>query len=603
MIDTSPASLTVPTTAQAESLVAAWLEDFGAVLRGDPSSVAELFAADSWWRDLLAVSWDFQTVRGADAIAEAFAEVISAESFLSVSRGDRNEAPLTIQNADDGLLIEVLFEFVTTTGPGRGVLRLREERGRWRAWTLMTALRDFTAGEQRRGARRPLRLPEQAPVDPRLNWLDGRKRKVEFIDESPEVLIIGSGHCGLMTAAHLGFWGVSALIVEQNARVGDNWRNRYHSLVLHDAIWADHLPGMPFPDSWPVYTPKDKLGDWLEFYASAMELNVWTSSSLEGASYDDATGRWTVRIRRADGQIRTLHPAHVVIATGVHGEPRIPAFPGADLYQGVVVHSSAYRGDEVAAGGRALVVGAGNSAHDAAQNLHRNGVDVTMIQRSSTYVMSQKANYELSIGKLFYEGGRPTDDADLLSASFPHPLTLLRAVDQTRQMAEIDKEILAALEKVGYRYDMGINGGGGPSKILAGPGSYYIDVGCCQLIADGEISLSHSGVESFTATGVVLEDGTALDVDLVVLATGYTNMREVARRLLGDAEADRCRPVWGLDEGGEISGIWRGSGHPGLWFMGGPLHLARFYSRYLAMQMTARVRGINTAADGAGASS
>lgn len=592
MIDTSTTPLTDPSTDEAEHLVGAWLEGFGAALQGDSAAVGRLFVADSWWRDLLAVSWDFRTVRGSEAIAEAFADAVESRTFLSVSREARATEPLAIHRSHDGVIIEALFDFVTTTGEGRGVLRLREDGEQWRAWTLMTALRDFSGGEQKRGARRPLRLPEVPSPDPHLNWLDGRQRQIEFLDDSPEVLIIGSGHCGLMTAAHLGFWGVPTLIVERNARVGDNWRNRYHSLVLHDAIWADHLPGMPFPDSWPVYTPKDKLGDWLEFYASAMELNVWTSSSMEDATYDDATGRWTVTIRRADGQIRTVHPAHVVVATGVHGEPRIPAFPGMELYQGVTVHSSEYRGDEVPAGGSALVVGAGNSAHDAAQNLHRNGVDVTMIQRSSTYVMSQKANYDLSIGKLFFEGGRPTDDADLLSASYPHPLALIRAVDQTRQMAEIDQEMLAALDKVGYRYDMGIEGGGGPSKILAGPGSYYIDVGCCRLIADGEISLSHSGVERFTPTGVVLEDGTEINVDLVVLATGYSNMRETARRLLGDAEADRCRPVWGLDDGGEISGIWRGSGHPGLWFMGGPLHLARFYSRYLAMQMTARVRGI-----------
>ena len=82
-------------------------------------------------------------------------------------------------------------------------------------------------------------------------------------------------------------------------------------------------------------------------------------------------------------------------------------------------------------------------------------------------------------------------------------------------------------------------------------------------------------------------DGSSIPADIVVLATGFKNMRESARALLGDRVADRCSPVWGLDQEGELRTMWRRSGHPGLWFMGGNLHQCRHYSKFLAFQIKA----------------
>ena len=108
-------------------------------------------------------------------------------------------------------------------------------------------------------------------------------------------------------------------------------------------------------------------------------------------------------------------------------------------------------------------------------------------------------------------------------------------------------------------------------RLLVGKG-YYIDVGCAQLIIDGKVKVKRAGLERLTETGVVFDDGTALDADVVVLATGYTNMRENARGIFGDEVADRVRTVWGVDEEGELRTVWRDSGHPGFWFAGGALH-------------------------------
>ena len=116
----------------------------------------------------------------------------------------------------------------------------------------------------------------------RQSWLERREAEREFSDTEPQVVVVGAGQGGLTVAARLGQLGVDTLVVERNDRVGDNWRKRYHSLVLHDPVWYDHLPYLPFPDHWPVFTPKDKLADWFESYAAAMELNVWTGTEFLG---------------------------------------------------------------------------------------------------------------------------------------------------------------------------------------------------------------------------------------------------------------------------------------------------------------------------------
>ena len=126
-------------------------------------------------------------------------------------------------------------------------------------------------------------------------------------------------------------------------------------------------------------------------------------------------------------------------------------------------------------------------------------------------------------------------------------------------------------------------------------GGYYIEVGCSQLIADKKVKvISGTGLAEFTSTGVRLEDGREIEADLVVLATGYKNMRETSRRLFGDEIADRCPDVLGIGEDGEIGGLYRRTGAPGFWFMAGPLAWVRIYSKHLALQIVALQEGVIT---------
>ena len=120
-------------------------------------------------------------------------------------------------------------------------------------------------------------------------------------------------------------------------------------------------------------------------------------------------------------------------------------------------------------------------------------------------------------------------------------------------------------------------------------GGYYIDVGACQLIIDGKIKVKHGQeIDEVLPHGLRFADGTELEADEIVLATGYQNMRTQTRIMFGDSVADKVSDVWGFNEEGEMRTIWQRSGHQGFWFHGGNLALCRYYSRLLALQIKAQ---------------
>jgi putative flavoprotein involved in K+ transport len=138
---------------------------------------------------------------------------------------------------------------------------------------------------------------------------------------------------------------------------------------------------------------------------------------------------------------------------------------------------------------------------------------------------------------------------------------------------------------------------------------YYIDVGASELIADGRIKLRSSEVDHLTETSVVLKDGTKLDADLVVYATGYGSMNQWAAALISQEVADRVGKCWGLGSGtakdpgpweGELRNMWKPTAQEALWFHGGNLMQSRFYSQFLAVQLKARLEGIATPVYGQG---
>ncbi|WP_215815899.1 NAD(P)/FAD-dependent oxidoreductase [Pimelobacter sp. 30-1] len=570
----------------------AWLTDFAEAMEtADTAAATALLDAGCWWRDLLALSWDLGTYHGTDKIAGLLDEHLAAAKVTGV-RLVSDFGPRFVAEEGGGGSIEGFFAFETAGAWCRGVARIRQEDGGWRAWTVMTGAEDVKGHERALGGRRPTGPRHEVGATTQRNWKDKREDALAYADREPDVVILGAGQGGLALAANLRLMGVDALILEKSERIGDGWRRRYHSLVLHDPVWADHLPYLPFPQSWPIYSPKDKIADWFEFYAQAMELNVWCSAEMTDAVYDDQAGAWTLSVRTKDGE-RTLRPRNVVLATGAAGEPNIPDFPGRDGFAGTVYHSSKHGAGGSWAGKKAIVVGACNSGHDIAQDLHEAGADVTLVQRSSTHIISQKNGIPAIFGANFTESGPPTEYADLLASAYPWPLVLQDAKEGVKRTAELDKDLLASLEAVGFQLNDGPDGTGLMGFALAKGGGYYIDVGASGLIAEGKIGLAQgAGLAEFTSHGIRLDDGRELDADLVVLATGYSNMRETARRLFGDVVADKLPTVLGIGEDGEIGGLYRRTGQPGFWFMGGPLAWVRVYSKHLALQITADLHDV-----------
>jgi len=569
-----------------------WLAQFEQAL-AEPADVLlrSLFHADSYWRDVLAPSWNLQTTNGADAIRKELKLHAGRASPRGFCIDPDRAAPRRVTRAGTHA-IEAIFRFETAQGRGDGILRLTPDAGdggRLKAWTLLTTLEELKGFEEQLGTARP-RGSAYSRDFRGPNWLDLRKAAAQYADRDPDVLVIGGGQAGLCIAARLKQLQVDTLIVDREARVGDNWRRRYHALTLHNQVQVNHLPYMPFPPNWPVYIPKDKLANWFEAYAESMELNFWTGTAFESGGYDEATGRWTAVLRRADGSTRTMHPRHVVVASGVSGIANLPDIPGLKSFAGAVLHSSRYQDGEAWKSKRALVIGTGNSGHDIAQDLHSSGARVSLVQRSPTLITNIEPSAQLAYSA-YNEG--TLQDNDLIATSMPLTLAKRSHVLLTEQSKQLDRQLLGDLERVGFKLDFGDGGTGWQFKYLTRGGGYYFNVGCSDLVASGAIGLiQFADIASFVAEGLRMKDGKAIAADLIVLATGYKPWEYLVRRLFGDEVTERVGPIWGFGDGQELRNMYARTAQPGLWFIAGSLAQCRINSKYLALQIKAIEEGL-----------
>ncbi|MFI7601553.1 flavin-containing monooxygenase [Actinoplanes sp. NPDC049681] len=577
---------------QTRERVEAWLGAFESALRDrDGERAARLFAVDSFWRDLVAFTWNITTVEGRAGVAALLADRLEDV--------DPSGFALTEEPSEADGVTEAWLRFETRVGRGTAHLRLRGGE----AWTLLTTLRELKGFEEARpqGVEHELRKG-------RRSWQEEREREQATLGrvEQPYVVVIGGGQGGIALGARLRRLGVPALVLDRHDRPGDQWRKRYKSLCLHDPVWYDHLPYLPFPANWPVFAPKDKIGDWLEMYTRVMEVPYWSRAEVRSASFDADSGTWRVVVQH-DGESVELRPAHLVFATGMSGKPNRPALPGQDVFRGEQHHSSEHPGPEAYRGKRVVVVGSNNSAFDICGALWEHDADVTMVQRSSTHIVKSASLMDIGLGDLYSEravaNGVTTDRADMIFASLPYRIMHEFQIPLYERMAERDADFYARLEKAGFRHDWGDDGSGLFMKYLRRGSGYYIDVGAADLVADGRIKLAQGQVDRLTEDAVVLDDGTTLPADLVVYATGYGSMNGWVADIVDRATADRVGKVWGLgsdttkDPGpweGEQRNMWKPTQQENLWFHGGNLHQSRHYSLYLALQLKARYEGIPT---------
>ncbi len=575
---------------------AAWLGNFAERLdRGDISGVLELFAEDCYWRDIVAFTWNVKTLEGKEAIAAML------EATLAATR----PTGWTVTEASGSGLepVEAWFTFATGVGKGTGILTL--EGGKCR--TILTTLQSLDSHEEALGFTRPMGVRHGADRN-RKTWSERRaEEEVAYGNGAdPYCLIIGGGQGGIMLAARLRQLGVPSLIVEKNAKAGDSWRNRYRSLVLHDPVWYDHLPYLPFPANWPVFTPKDKMGDWLEMYVKVMELTYWGGTECVSASFDENAKRWTVQLVR-DGKPVTLHPVQLVFATGAYGPPKLIDLPGASGFKGEILHSSGYSDGSKYAGKNIVVIGAASSGHDVSVDLWEAGANVTMVQRSPTTVVRSETLMELAFdtySEAAVASGIDVDKADMMGAATPFALQPMKQKALYDRIRARDADFYRRLEASGFLLDFGPDETGLMMKAYRTGSGYYVDVGASQLIIDGEIGIKAGvDIDTLTPGGIRFADGTEIAADAIIMSTGFQSMHEVVAKIVSREVADSIGTCWGLGSGtrhdpgpwhGELRNMYKPVAQENLWFQGGNLALSRFFSKYVALQIKARMEGLPT---------
>lgn len=572
--------------------VSDWVGRFAAALAAPArADWSQLFAEECYWRDLVSFTWDIATLEGRDAIA---AMVREQEGAVAATGFAMDDPTLPMTDETQGWFI-----FKTSAARCRGHVQLRDGR----AYILLTAMVELIGHEEIAGPRRPDGIEHRAEKG-RRTWLDRREEIARTLGHSvqPYCLIVGGGQNGLMLAARLKRLGVPTLVIDALEKPGDCWRGRYHSLYLHDPVFLDHFPYLPFPDHWPLYSSKDKIADWLEVYARTMEIDFWGSARCTAARYDAKAGEWAVTVERGDATL-TLRPRQLVLATGLSGAKHIPAIAGAARFGGRQYHSGDHGSGAGLAGKRCIVIGSNNSAHDICVDLWEHDAQVTMIQRSPTVVVRADTMREVSKNIYYAQPGADINLADLMFAANPFRPRTAFEKGFTDYLRKIDADFYERLEKSGFNLWHGEDETGFFMAYYRRAAGYYIDVGGSELLASGEIEIRQGEVAEILEDGLRLADGTFLPADVIVYATGYRGMNEWVGRLISPEVERKVGLCWGLGSGtdgdpgpweGELRNMWKPTAQQGLWFQGGNIMQARFHSLHLALQLKARFEGMPT---------
>ena len=481
----------------------------------------------------------------------------------------------------------------------RGDLRVRDARSAAatacvrligdKAWTLMTALDELKGHEERTGKRRP--TGQSYSRDFRgPNWLDQRKAAAAYADSDPAVLVVGGGQAGLSIAARLTQLGVDTLIVDRGPRIGDNWRNRYHALTLHNQVQVNHLPYMPFPPNWPTYIPKDKLADWFEAYVESMELNYWTGTEFAGRRYDETSSAGPSRCAR-DGTTRTMHPRHIVMATGVSGIPNMPGYSGAEGFRR---HRCCIPASTATArtGGQARA----RDRHRQQRPRHRAG---SLFQRRAGHAGAAQPDADRQ-----HRAERAACLHALRRRAAARGLRPHRGVDAASLVRKSHQSLTEQGEEAGQAAARRAGAQRLQARLRRGRHRLAVQVSDARrrllfqrrlLRPDrrgqdrARAVLRHRALRRGRRAHARREHDRA---DLIVLATGYKGQEQLVRKLFGEEVAARVGPIWGFGDGQELRNMFMRTPQPGLWFIAGSLAQCRIYSKYLALQIKAIEEGL-----------
>lgn len=306
-----------------------------------------------------------------------------------------------------------------------------------------------------------------------------------------KTLIVGAGPAGLAVAGRLRKAGITFTMLEQSNKVGNSWHNHYDRLHLHTIQKYSSLPFAPFPKDYPFYVPREKLVEYMENYATQMDIQPKFNQEI--VSVKKQHDQWLTKTKSGE----LFSSKNVVMATGINCKPNIPSWHGIETFKGKVSHSKYYKNGNEYRGKKVLVIGMGNTGAELAIDLHECGAipfisvreTVNLIPRDIMGIPGQMSAFTLS--KL------PNWLADFIG------LTLRKIIIGDLSSYGLKLTNKAPLAQV---RDYG--------KVPV------IDIGTVELIKKGSVKVV-GGIKRFTPDTIVFSDNKELAFDAVIMCTGY----------------------------------------------------------------------------------
>ncbi|KAK7555626.1 flavin-containing monooxygenase [Phyllosticta citricarpa] len=588
----------IPEDVDHETIAATTIKHFDALSISD-------FTEDAKWRDLLALTGNLRTFSQPKTIALAWKELTATHrpyrfTYVPGTSHVFRMGPLSAW-------IEAKFTFSLPKGkhPRRecsGMIRLvLTDDNHWKIWILVTMLENIDGYGN-------VDMMERLPAEQ-----SAKERAESSIDSGKtdfDVAIVGGGPSGLSISGRLKALGVSSVILDRNEEIGGNWLTRYKSLSLHTSKKSSEMPfeGVFLPED-PYFLTSTHIAAGYRRFVEWYGLTFWTSTAVKKASWDEASSTWTIELHRLKyshhnhgnaatlprtpitANIKHIRARHLVFAVGGTGQiPFTPSIPNRELFRGDVVHSAHYTDATPWRGKRGVIIGSANTAHDICLDMASASLSsITMVQRSRTQVLPLELQRRLA--ERAYGPSASVAAADQATQTPPAPVLRATALTAMRAQSARLQHYYAAHEAAGFAADPVVDL---IAILMERGGGHWFDVGASQLLFDGRVRVKRGAVSGFSPTGLRFADGSALDADVVVLATGFVgnNMKDVAANIVGPATARRLDEFWHVDAEGELRGVARPHvAQRNVWYMGGDIRFARYWSRYVALQIKAEVEG------------
>jgi putative flavoprotein involved in K+ transport len=345
-------------------------------------------------------------------------------------------------------------------------------------------------------------------------------------------VVLGAGPAGLAAAAELKRVGIPVVVLDKADRVGSSWAGHYDRLHLHTSRGLSGLPGYRIPRRFGRWVARDGVLAYLAEYADLHGLDV--RLGVTATAVERGVEEWRIGYDGPEGA-GTIAADIVVVATGYNHTAKLPDWPGLDAYTGKVVHSSTYKNPAALGAKNVLVVGPGNSGAEIAADLADAGVTVSLAMRTPPNIVLRAVAGIPSQALIMSMGPLPVRAQDALSGL-------------------MQKIAVGDLSKYGIpKAPRGI-----ATQQVRDDVTPTLDVGLIKALKAGKVKIV-AAVEKFTKDSVVLADGTSVQPDAVVVATGF---RRGLESLVGDLGvlARNGRPLVNADE--------QLAAHPGLYFLG-----------------------------------